>query len=222
MKLVAIGMMLAACGAVACRSASVGEQSRVLPAPGDQAEFFEGGLFHPEHDDLDRFVRSWYSKHLAAMEEPSLLASVSADTEIYRFLWLRTFHHPVAVRIARRAEATNLHGVQLDGAGGYDPGKITDRFDKPVSAEDWSRLQKQLDTTQFWTMPTREESPKVSDDGAQWIRVSADGAQWIIEGRRNGARHVTDRWTPPEGPYRKTGLLFLELAGFSFPKEEVY
>jgi len=212
MKLVAIGIMLAASGAVACRSGSVGDQSRVLPARGDQVEFFESGLFHPENDDLDRFVRSWYSKHLAAMEEPSLLTSVSADTEIYRFLWLRTFHHPVAVRITRRAGATNLHGVQLDGAGGYDPGKITDRFDKPVSAEGWSRLQKQLDTMQFWTMPTRDES----------LGVGADGAQWIIEGWRSGARHVTDRWTPPEGPYRDTGLLFLELADFSFPKKEIY
>jgi hypothetical protein len=210
-KLVAIGMIFAAFGAVACRSASVGKPSKVLPAPGGQAEFFERGLFYREHDDLDRFIRGWYSNHLTAMEEPSLVTSVSVDTEIYRFLWLRTFHHPIAVRITRRAGATTLHGVRLDGAGGYDPGKITDRFDKPVSAEDFRRLQKQLDATQFWTMPTLEER-----------LVVADGARWIIEGWRNGARHVTDRWTPSEGPYRKTGLLFLELAGWSFPKEEVY
>lgn len=216
MKLAAIGVILAALGAAACRSASGGEQSKAPPAPGGQVEFFEAGLFDPGHGDLDRFTRSWYSTHLAAMAEPSLLPSVSADTEIYRFLWLRSFHHPVAVRITRRGEAISLHGVQLDGAGGYEPGKITQRFEKPVSAADWRRLQEQLDAAQFWKMPTREEVV-VGE-----VVVRSDGAQWIIEGWRNGARHVTDRWTPAEGPYKKTGLLFLELAGLSIPKEEVY
>ena len=50
---------------------------------------------------LDSFVNQWYSKTLFKMEEP-VLSSYKGDKEIYRFTWLRTFHHPVAVRLEKQ------------------------------------------------------------------------------------------------------------------------
>src|SRR4051794_34102142 len=43
----------------------------------------------------------WYSSKLAALHEGSLweVSQGQPSIEVYRFLWLRTFHHPVTVRI---------------------------------------------------------------------------------------------------------------------------
>jgi hypothetical protein len=39
------------------------------------------------------------------------------DNETYPFLWLRTFHNPVAVRDFRRGDNCGLEAVILSGAG---------------------------------------------------------------------------------------------------------
>ena len=48
---------------------------------------------------LDSFLVVWYSRQLFALREPVIYADKSQN-EIYRFTWLRTFHHPVASRMA--------------------------------------------------------------------------------------------------------------------------
>src|SRR5262245_46652627 len=52
---------------------------------------------HPWHS---QFRSDWYSRHLRAMNEVALPFLVN-DDESYRFLWLRTFHHPVAIHLWR-------------------------------------------------------------------------------------------------------------------------
>src|SRR4051794_28638610 len=44
------------------------------------------------------FTVEWYARELATMREPSLNHS-NCSPEIYRFLWLRSFHAPVAIRV---------------------------------------------------------------------------------------------------------------------------
>lgn len=47
------------------------------------------------------FMNDWYGSFLKAMGEKSLLKVSINDTEVYRFLWLRTFDHPVFVRVEK-------------------------------------------------------------------------------------------------------------------------
>lgn len=72
-------------------------------------------------DAVSKFQTEWYSKHLAAMKEASLYASENDAVESYRFLWLRSFHHPVAVRIWKTEtdqfislNALTLAGFKID------------------------------------------------------------------------------------------------------------
>src|SRR5688572_20568151 len=62
--------------------------------------YFPDRIFD-EEQRVDDLVDTWYSKHLRAMGEPSLVSLSSRgprDIEAYRFLWLPTWGHPVAVR----------------------------------------------------------------------------------------------------------------------------
>lgn len=185
--------------------------SAVCPESRSQIFFFPQSTFH-SRPDLDAFVRKWYSQQLSAMKEPSLSCGASPGTEAYRFTWLRTFHHPIAVRITWSEEGGELTSVELDGAGGYEPGSILKTARRPLPEGEWSVLKASVERLRFWAMPTR---PSADPSGA-------DGAQWITEGRRGDEYHIVDRWSPKTGSYRDMGLQFLRLAGITIPARELY
>jgi hypothetical protein len=55
------------------------------------------------------FPANWYTQHLTAFNESSLWeSSQTQKTQSYRFLWLRTFHHPIVVRIDVNVDGTSL------------------------------------------------------------------------------------------------------------------
>jgi hypothetical protein len=159
----------------------------------------------------------WYAKHLRAMAEPSLW-STSKDpfVQSYRFLWLRSFHHPVSVRleVAKDGSAKLILKV-LSGAGGYAPGHIIEDRILHISQESVSHFLALLDKAEFWDSPTEEqENADV---------VSLDGAQWILEGAKDGRYHVLDRWSPENGPYREAALFLALTLGRLDPRySEVY
>lgn len=74
----------------------------------------------------DARTRCWYSAHLDAMEERPLREAVSTGGEAYRFLWLRTFHRPVVIRVVARNGQIVLETKETDGHGGYAPGRWAD------------------------------------------------------------------------------------------------
>jgi hypothetical protein len=174
------------------------------PGPATAERFFPARVLEPDRPDLDEFRRRWYAKHLSAMDEPSLSCGATTEAETYRFVWLRTFDRPVAVRVSRVGRDARLTAVESTGAGGYAPGTAAKRVSRTLSPPEWQALEAALRRADFWTTPT---APHAGEQGL-------DGAQWIIEARRGPAYHVVDRWSPPEGPYRELGLMFLRLAGW--------
>src|SRR5262245_42348787 len=149
------------------------------------ARYFPIGVFGSP--DTDLFHRQWYYIHLAAMEEPSLSCGALEDTEAYRFLWLRSSHNPIAVRVFRRGVDYSLEAVILDGNGGYEPGHVSRRVTKTLSRDQWQAVIAGLEGVQFWQMAT------------QCDELGLDGAQWIVEARRGGRYHIVDRWSGNHG-----------------------
>jgi len=162
----------------------------------------------------DGFKAEWYSTQLKALNEPSLFALTKvADAESYRFLWLRTFQHPVAIRLDHQMDGTwMLTTKEGGGAGGYKPGQVvTDTFRKLTAQEIQAFLTK-VQGDHFWNAPN-----PVND------QAGTDGSQWIIEGVKAGKYHVVDRWIPKKGPARDLGMfLAFDLAKLSIPNSEIY
>lgn len=161
----------------------------------------------------DSFKAEWYSTHLKALNEPSLLQlAQKSDSESYRFVWLRTFHHPVVVRLDVRKDGIGELTLKVsDGAGGYKPGQMIENLSRPLTREETKMFLAKIQRLKFWTLSTEQEF------------AGNDGAQWIIEGVKDGRYHVVDQWTPRKGPIRELGVtLALGLAGLKIPKNEVY
>jgi hypothetical protein len=162
-------------------------------------------------------VASWPGAALEAIEEPSLyLASHGADPRpnAYRFLWLRTFHEPVAVRLALAQDESGTLVLKVtDGQGGYGPGDLQVHRQEAVTPEELADILDRLERTGFWHLPTRSAT----------ARIGMDGARWIVEGAREGRYHVVDHWSPGEGDlFREAALALVRLAKVPLDLDDVY
>jgi hypothetical protein len=166
------------------------------------------------NEGLEPFKSVRYSDQLIALKEPSLWErSKTQKEESYRFLWLRTFHEPIAIRVDINADGTARLTVKVaSGAGGYDPGELTQNRTVTISVEETNRFLNQVQTHNFWSLPSVEQTPG-----------GPDGANWIIEGVKAQSYHVVDRWSPQDGDIRAMGLFMVnELAKMKLPGREVY
>src|SRR5215469_17272752 len=101
-----------------------------------QDTYFPSGALS-DSDQADSFKSRWYSDQLRALDEPSLLEKAKDPSlQSYRFVWLRTFHHPVAVRLDITSDGVGKLTVKIaNGAGGYKPGKLIENTSRSVTTE---------------------------------------------------------------------------------------
>ncbi len=151
----------------------------------------------------------WYGKHLKAMGERSLLKGYRPDSEVYRFLWLRSFDRPIAVRVEKASSGAMLVMRETDGAGGYGAGKIIDTRRIALTQEEWCVFSRLIEKADFWNQPL-----ELDGDGGH------DGAQWILEGVRENRYNVVDRWSPVDGEsaIRDACIYLLQLSRIDIDK----
>lgn len=176
---------------------------------------------------LDDSSVKWYSKHLKAMKEENLKDQSATTIEAYRFLWLRTWHHPIAVRLENAGGRYQIVVKQLSGKGGYQPGKLVLDSSRELTRDEWLAVTSRISKCGFWEMPT-EEQPYVTSEGYHLYTNILDGAAWILEGVRGDQYHIVDRQSPDDsehrklGNYREVGLHILEISGLELKDEEIY
>lgn len=163
---------------------------------------------------VGKFRSQWYGRFLDTYEEPSLWErSREGQAESYRFIWLRTFHHPVVIRIDVRPDGicglTTKVGL---GSGDYDPGMLIRNETRPLTRQqsEWFLTHSLLH--ELWGMPTDASKPG-----------GLDGSQWIIEGVKGGRYQFVDKWSPQDGPIHDLGLVMaIGLANLKVPQDEIY
>lgn len=182
-----------------------GKRLRIADPPIPSFNFFPPAT-------IDSFRAQWYGNFLDAMQEPSLWArSTQTRNPSYRFLWLRSFHHPVVIRLEVQPDHICALTVKVGlGSGGFDPGMLIQNDTRVLTKEQSDALLVHL-TAAFWSAP--QEGPSTG---------GTDGAQWIIEGIDSGRYHLADRWSPSTGPIRDLGMELIRLASLQIPANELY
>jgi hypothetical protein len=158
----------------------------------------------------DTFFVERYTQNLKALGESSFF-NKAGSKDMYRLLWLRTFHNPVAIRIEKHQDDYRLFWKVSNGKGGYAPGELIGYKSRQISQSDWDQFQKLIAKIDFWNAESTEKG--LSGD---------DGSRWIIEGVRGNDYHVTDRWTPRNDDYFTCGEFLIKLTDLDIPKEEMY
>ena len=140
------------------------------------------------------------SKHLEAMDEPSLWKQRKDGRHTYRFLWLRSFHKPICIRLTiNRDGGAILFAKRTSGQGGYEPGVLVDYKTKALKVDRVKQFLEKIESIDFWALPS-------------WDKEALgiiDGASWILEGAKDGKYHVVERWGS-EGDFTDTALLLIE------------
>ena len=148
----------------------------------------------------------WYGASLRKMKEPALWPA-KPDIQVYRFLILPTWGHPMAVRTVVTEKGGKLIARRLSGQGGYSLGKLDEQREIALSREDSTELKKRIGLLKFFEMPTEDDTS------------GTDGEQWILEGVANGKYHVIHRWCASAYDPGKRGLKsFLHLCEFLVTK----
>jgi len=158
----------------------------------------------------DTFLVERYTQKLKALGEPSLF-NKDGSKEIYRMLWLRTFHNPIVIRIEKDQDSYRLYWKVSSGKGGYEPGELISYKSRQIEKSDWDKFQDLVDRIAFWNSETVEKG--LHGD---------DGSRWIIEGVKGKDYHLTDRWTPRDNDYFKCGEFLIRLTDLEISKEEMY
>jgi hypothetical protein len=171
------------------------------------------GLEGERAQSIDQFVSDWYGKQLAAMNEPSLWAAAVHGETAYRFLWLRTWGRPIAVRVTVDGVRARLFVTRFSGSGGYDPGEIDVHRERELEARDVGVIEAALSTASFDTIDTQGT-------------MGADGAEWVLERAKGGVYRMVERWTPRHNPKYAAFVaacdLLLDLAGRDLVSGDVY
>lgn len=172
--------------------------------------------------DPDPETRESYSMTMDWLELPSLSCGAPPADETYRLVWLRSFHQPVAIQIARSGNRFALDVITSNEA--RLSGKPLMRLHRQLGEADWSRIVAGLSTLDFWNLHSGDKQAGhfVKNDATEEIIVTAgkDGARWIIEGRA-GRYHVIDRWSDADDVIA-VGRIFIELAQLDIPEEDIY
>ncbi len=166
----------------------------------------------------DRFLfagheNSYYSDELYNFKEP--LLPEQNDKIIFRFLWLRSFHEPVVIRLEKHNDKQYLIRKVREGMSGYQAGGIIINDTLMISNSLWDDFISVLDSSDYWETPTIEKTNALVDDGAHWI----------LEGKQNERYHIVDRHSPSiynNPKYRELCLYIIELSQLFDTKEDVY
>ena len=182
-----------------------------------QSSYFPSGILGEDAQD-DKSKLESYSKFLTALREPSLWqSSKTQKVESYRFLWLRSFHHPISVRLDAQPDGTALLTTKITSGNGGHPGHLIENRTQKLTKDQTHWFLDQIEELKFWTLPTNP--PKDPSE----ILHGFDGARWVLEGIKDGQYHVVDRWSPDKGEVHTLGIIMLiDLAKLKLLHQDVY
>jgi hypothetical protein len=155
-----------------------------------------------------------YSKYLEAFDEPTLFdGSWSGLSQSYRFLWLRSFHNPVSVRLDVRGDGTGIVTIKVgEGPRASADKRRVQNTTLALTKREVDSFLDQIEAKGFWRLPPQEDPVS-----------GPDGARWILEGRTGGQYHVVHRWTPKSGAVRMLCLyLAVDLGRMKLRDDEIY
>jgi hypothetical protein len=189
--------------AIVCLHAAWAQSSKYFP-----------DLAFEQDPQQDNSSAQYYAKVLTIMREPSLFNQEKNGSEAYRFLWLRTFDAPIAVRLNVNPDRSSLLTIKvLSGKGGYGLGELVKNVTRHLSADETEWFLSAVEESGYWDMPPYPEKNV----------IVVDGAGWVFEARKAGKYKIVGRWSPQNGPIRDLGIaMLIDLAKLKLLYQEVY
>lgn len=194
--------------------------------------------------EINSFMLNWFSSALYSAQEP-ILYNYYLEHDIYRFLWLRSFHKPVVFSLHKDGEKVWLTTKELDKQPNFMDisfvkfvppvilpnveidTTVSNRNNKiPVDSVLKADRKATIVLNETKQLSEREwkEFEKIIAECSFWSSkpcvesFGLDGSRWIIEGHLKSKYWFVNRWSPKDN-FRKAGEYLIKKSGL---KEEVY
>ncbi len=223
--------------------------SNTLGIPKDSITFYfptsirlDTGIIKTE---IDTFKLNWYSSALYSAKEP-ILYNYYLGHDIYRFLWLRSFHRPVVFTFNRNGNKVWLTTKELNKQPNFideytpiefvaprffpngEPDTTQVRYKKEPERKIVKKADRKADIIYNQTINLTEkewsEFKILLNACSFWTSkpyietMGLDGSEWTIEGHLKDKYWVVNRWSPHDN-FRKVGEYLIKKSEF---KEEIY
>lgn len=128
---------------------------------------------------------------------------------VYRFTWLRSFHHPIVIRIEKNEKAIILYWKVGKGMGGHETEGLKKSGKKKLSLKEWSEFEKLVNLADFDILPNENYFPKT------------DGATWILERKKSNIFKAHHSNSPSE-EIKEACLYLISLTKIKLSEDEKY
>lgn len=155
------------------------------------------------------FTLDWFSESLAWFKEPILSAGYKG--KVYRFLWLRTFDEPIAIRMQKIRQHVTISWKLPQFDNSLHTSQSPVEFKKILTVRQWKKFEKMLTTIDYWSMVPEDH-----------LSTATDGATWILEAAINGKYKVTERSGYIYPKYTKCLLYLIKLTDLNLPEDRIY
>lgn len=150
----------------------------------------------------------WVKTQLFDLQEKCIYNSeLPANGIVYRFTWLRSFEHPVCIRIEKIEDRAVLYWKIGKGAGGYAPKGLKKSCKKRLNNKEWEAFQNLLKEADFDNLPNECEISM------------ADGEDWILEKKTN-SNFKMHRTNWPSKEFENACLYILKKTDVKIRKED--
>ena len=141
----------------------------------------------------------WLQVQLRDLKEDCLYnKELQQSSIIYRFTWLRSFNHPIAIRIEKVQNEIMLYWKVGKGESGYEPKGLKKSGKKKLSLEKWIAFEEIVKASNFDSLPNEDYMPMT------------DGATWTLE-RKKYKSFKAHRSNWPSEEFSKACLYLLDL-----------
>lgn len=197
--------------------------------------------------NIDTFCLKWYSSNLTCFKVP-ILYNYYLGHDVFRFLWIRSFHRPVLITLEHKDKITlntkilvtqpkfltiiyNPYGNTKNDNNLY----IWTSMDMQTASKEYpdadsivlpkSDVKIALDTTYILTTQQWNNFVTLVDSCKFWEleplkrELGLDGAEWILEAQQSEKYHYVVRWSPAD-TYRRCCVYLIKLSAAK--DEEIY
>lgn len=127
-------------------------------------------------DSTDLELNTYYSDILTKFQEP-VLCDLKEGTEIYRLTWLRTFHHPIVIRLKKKGSEFRIYWKVGNGLAGFDEVKrVIKKGSRNINQSDFTELITKFDQIDFWNRINYRDIPQ--NDGSTFLLEASNTSNY--------------------------------------------
>jgi hypothetical protein len=153
---------------------------------------------------------SYRTTQLKALKEPGLYTiPVSSGTTVYRFTWLRSFHHPISIRLEQTGNEYILYWKEGKGLGGYAPKGLKLSGRKRLKPAQGKKCAQLINSIQLDSLPNNHEV------------LMFDGASWLLE-RKTEDGYKAFHTNEPDQKFNDLGRFLLKCTNIRVKEDEIY